>query len=203
MQIFHSIIQGPRDYQQDTYIAKDYIWGVFDGMGGHANGHLASEYTRMYVEQVQNPDRQMLSEAFKKAHDACIKARDGRGTTAIVGFLEGNKLIVANTGDSRCSVLRGEELILITQDQCTGSTLWNCLGGHIRDMGFEIVWSEVELQEGDLVFFTTDGLHDYLPKWKLQLIEASQADDPAVFLTEAAKPLTGDNCTAVALRYKE
>jgi PPM family protein phosphatase len=124
---------------QDSVLALEdlKLFGVFDGMGGHAGGDVASGIVRNYLAEVFQslPDGltlEQIQEELKKAlHDVnevVLKKGDedfklhGMGTTASVAKLwespEGEKkLIIANVGDSRVYVLRsGGEIEQVTLD---------------------------------------------------------------------------------------
>ena len=97
------------------------VFGIFmvaDGMGGHKNGGLASEYCiRTMAEHLVNniyfplvgPDnappasslQDILREGIQKADKAVNLKAPGGGTTLTAAVLIGNQLTIAHVGDSR------------------------------------------------------------------------------------------------------
>ena len=112
-------------------------FGVFDGMGGHTSGDVASEEAKNYVVQTLEKSPQGLSLAETQAelegvvfetHEQLLKlteenpALEGMGTTAlIVKIWEGargeRKVVIAHVGDGRAYVLRADgKMEQITRD---------------------------------------------------------------------------------------
>ncbi|MGV8980247.1 Stp1/IreP family PP2C-type Ser/Thr phosphatase [Clostridium sp.] len=105
------------------------IYAVADGMGGHNAGEVASELAiKIIIEYIkqnhQDPDfKKVLSEgiksANKKIYDMSIVSDSlkGMGTTITICFKKGEKMVVANVGDSSCYVIDSEKkLSKITRD---------------------------------------------------------------------------------------
>lgn len=121
-------------HNQDTAIIDQTkgLFGVFDGMGGHEAGDIASSEVaqailRYYdVHKVSRNPLEVEHEAktaFLYAHDALKKRLRGvmSGTTATIGQLyeaeNGATLFtVASAGDSRAYRLRGGVLETLTRD---------------------------------------------------------------------------------------
>lgn len=98
------------------------LYGVFDGHG--VNGHLVSQYLvdtlpNILSEQLRQYDvddttdhkivEQCLVKSFELVNQLLIDSVDCyySGSTAVISLLlNNNKLIVANTGDSRCMIAR-------------------------------------------------------------------------------------------------
>ena len=124
-----------REMNQDFYFSSDTAVGnlpnlfiVADGMGGHKAGDYASRYTieRVVASVSRNAGDEPVSiikEAINKANELLVaesredEAKRGMGTTLVVGTIIGNKLFVANIGDSRLYIVGGTEQIRqITRD---------------------------------------------------------------------------------------
>ncbi len=111
------------------------LYIVADGMGGHANGHVASKTAsriagRHIVENIylpllheegglnQNPIQEVMVNAVQAANTAVYAANpdsDG-GTTLTVALVLGRRLHIAHVGDSRLYLLIDGTLEQVTND---------------------------------------------------------------------------------------
>ncbi len=107
---------------------------VADGMGGEMCGEVASQLCAETVPKQlmdslspSEPDSadlaQCLREAVESANQAvyeraqCEQMCHGMGTTATAAALAGDRLVVAQVGDSRAYVVRNGSLVQLTRDQ--------------------------------------------------------------------------------------
>lgn len=122
-----------REMNQDYYFSSDTAVGnlpnlfiVADGMGGHKAGDYASRYTieRVVASVSRNTGEEpiaIMKEAINKANELLVaesredESKRGMGTTLVIGTIIGNKLFVANIGDSRLYVV-GQNMRQITRD---------------------------------------------------------------------------------------
>ena len=114
-----------RQGNEDNYYVRAPLFVVADGMGGAQAGEVASE---LAVQQFEGglPDGRPPAEALAgliQAANAEIhrQARDdpdraGMGTTVTAAYLDGDSVVVAHVGDSRCYLLRDGDLIRLTRD---------------------------------------------------------------------------------------
>ncbi len=106
---------------------KGRLYAVADGMGGHAAGEVASEqaintlFGRYYADP--NPDLpRSLERAFRAANAEIYNQaatnfeQSGMGTTLVAIVIQRDQLLVANVGDSRAYLVRGQQIEQITQD---------------------------------------------------------------------------------------
>lgn len=113
-----------RDHNEDSLIVAPPLFAVADGMGGHAAGEIASEIAvNVLAEQAPTrPDSDALGRAVEEANHAIIRAacegvgREGMGTTCTAAMLEGERLIIAQVGDSRAYLLHMGKLQQLTRD---------------------------------------------------------------------------------------
>ena len=103
------------------------VFIVADGMGGHKAGDYASKYT---VEVIEEQIREsQLTEAAGILDSAICSANSyirnmarenetlsGMGTTVVAATVLGDKLLVANVGDSRLYIVNDREIRQITRD---------------------------------------------------------------------------------------
>jgi protein phosphatase len=168
------------------------LLAVADGMGGHNYGEVAS---RLCLERLEEefrrtfslePDFQQAAALFRQAiervsHSLYELAREqpayaGMGTTLTAALLRGDRACVAQVGDSRAYLLRGQKLRLLTLDQTVGNFVdaeqRAHLEGHIKDMltqavgsqpGIEVVLTEIVTEPGDLLLMCCDGLYKPVP----------------------------------------
>ena len=162
---------------------------VLDGMGGHAAGEVASrmaadELARRYAEPGRDPG-ETLADAVRAANTAVFQAASqdpalkGMGTTCTALVVRGGMAWCAHVGDSRCYLVRGEEIFLMTEDHSAvmamvrngalsrdearqhpdKNVISRALGSHPAvDV---TVWPRpFVLQPGDRFLLCSDGLHD-------------------------------------------
>lgn len=110
-------------YEEDTI--KIYI--VADGMGGHNAGEIASsvavETTIEYVKASKfvADGREILTKAIiasnEKIYSLAQKNEDmnGMGTTITACLITGNKIFIANIGDSSCYIVNNN-IMKVTKD---------------------------------------------------------------------------------------
>jgi len=108
------------------------VLGVCDGMGGAAAGEVASQlavdiiYEKLSLADVpRNHDdlARRLVNAVEEAGGRIFgearadRTRRGMGTTATIAALLDGRLFVAQVGDSRAYVLRGDKFVQVSRDQ--------------------------------------------------------------------------------------
>jgi PPM family protein phosphatase len=110
------------------------LFVIADGLGGHADGQLASAITARIVaaelirsvhvslleERAQDSDSMPISESFFQAIDTAnhfIRLRTkGGGSTVIAVVVLANTAYVAHVGDSRAYIIDGSSVTQITHD---------------------------------------------------------------------------------------
>ncbi len=117
-----------RANNQDAVLVAEPVFAVADGMGGHAAGEIASEVAVESLQQGRATSRQELVEAVQRANRAVWERAEaepelrGMGTTLCVVALvpgagpDGDRVVVANVGDSRVYQLHDGDLDQITDD---------------------------------------------------------------------------------------
>lgn len=113
-----------RDHNEDSLAVAPPLFAVADGMGGHAAGEVASEIAVRVLSELapEHPDGEALGRAIEEANRAIIQAaregrgRQGMGTTMTAAILEGERLVIAQVGDSRAYLLHQGKLQQLTRD---------------------------------------------------------------------------------------
>ena len=113
-----------RDHNEDSLVVSPPLFAVADGMGGHAAGEVASEIAvNVLAEQAPaHPDANALGNAVVAANRAVLRGvhegvgREGMGTTCTAAMLEGERLVIAQVGDSRAYLLHQGKLQQLTRD---------------------------------------------------------------------------------------
>ncbi len=113
-----------REHNEDSLVVTPPLFAVADGMGGHEAGEVASEIAIKTLAELapQNADGEALARAVVAANLNVIKApregigREGMGTTLTAAILEGERLVIAQVGDSRAYLLHDGHLQQLTRD---------------------------------------------------------------------------------------
>jgi PPM family protein phosphatase len=237
-----------RDHNEDRFVLLPEfdVYVVADGMGGHQCGEVASRmatstiasYFRAHKDARNNsgPDgagpmsdvlRASLLEANSRIHRRAkmSSAHRGMGTTVVAAAFhrDDQTLYVAHAGDSRCYLLRDQELYQLTRDHSLleeamrtrpdisrselaylpANVITRALGVE-PTVDVEVTSHRVQLR--DVYLLCSDGLHGFVADEKIREILQT-----APILTNACVELVaeanrnggGDNITAVLVRIEE
>jgi protein phosphatase len=166
------------------------LLAVADGMGGHRSGEIASQLclrtlSRVLLSALRTGDARSvqasaaLVQAVKTASQVISQeaaqnpVHEGMGTTLTAALLRGMHLDVAQVGDSRAYVVRGETLTQLTTDQTVanymlamhhelprdsriGEMLVQAVGAQLN---VDVVLTGHELESADILLLCSDGLY--------------------------------------------
>jgi protein phosphatase len=201
------------------------LLAVADGMGGHAAGEEAA---RIAVESMEDFDPaskaldahfiQLIEASNQRIHASTLEKPSlrGMGTTLTAVFLKDERAHWAHVGDTRLYLFRKAELNRITHDHTVPGVLLKkgeiteqearlhplrnmllrCVGCDTR----EVDTGSFELQGGDIILLSSDGLHDLVAEEIMKSILGSNMDLQLKLdeLVSAALNAGGrDNITAV------
>lgn len=203
-----------REMNQDYYFATDTNLGnlpnlfiVADGMGGHKAGDYASRHTieRAVASISRNSSEEpvtIIQEAISKANELLVaesnedETKSGMGTTLVIATLVGDKLIVANVGDSRLYVIsdmvrqitRDHSLVdeMVRLGELNPSEARSHPDKNIitRAIGAQknvkADFFEVELAKDDYVLMCTDGLTNMVRDEEILDIVRSEKEPEAI-----------------------
>jgi protein phosphatase len=185
--VAHSEIGLVRKNNQDSAYVSPTMLMVADGMGGAAAGDLASAVAihQLAITDTEHPtgDAMLpaLSAAIKKASDVIADLvdndpqLDGMGSTVCGVIFDGEKLALANIGDSRAYRYRDGELTRLSRDHSWVQTLIDdgrlteaeALEHPHRSLILRVVNGQpqqvadlelVDVAEGDRLLICSDGL---------------------------------------------
>lgn len=184
-----------REQNEDSLVVRPPLFVVADGMGGHAAGEIASEIAVNTIAECapDYPDAELLGKAVEQANRDIINAaltgegREGMGTTCTAAILEGNKLVIAQVGDSRAYLLHGGQLTQITRDHSlmanmieagqltpeearvhpNRSVITRALGS---DPNTVADLYEINVEDGDRLLLCSDGLSSMLEDDEIQAV---------------------------------
>lgn len=113
-----------REHNEDSFLVKAPLFGVCDGMGGHAAGEVASGIAVQTIAEraPEHADEILLGAAVETANTAVIEGsisgmgKPGMGCTASCVLIENNLMSIAHVGDSRVYLLHAGTLVRITHD---------------------------------------------------------------------------------------
>src|SRR5438552_6809027 len=212
---------------------KGALFIVADGMGGHAACEVASEIavdtvSNMYYQEDSNDVAVSLLRAIRRANASIHQRaaedmlRTGMGTTCVAAVLRGNMAYIANVGDSRAYLLRGNHVKQISQDHswvaeqvraglltedqarthAQRNVITRCLGTQAE---VDVDVFHEELHDGDALVLCTDGLSGLVSDEELQRIVDQFVPQESVYhLVERANENGGpDNITAIVVRVQE
>lgn len=226
-----------REMNQDYVFSSDTAVGnlpnlyiVADGMGGHKAGEYASRYTteRVVAYTLRSKDTEpvtILKEAIHKANELLIveskedSAKQGMGTTIVCATIIGNKMFVANVGDSRLYVV-SDKIRQITRDHSLVEEMVRM--GEMdrkearkhpdkniitRAVGvsdsLEVDFFEVDLAKEDAILLCSDGLTNMVDDTTIYGImkENTSPEEQVNTLIHTANENGGrDNITAIIIR---
>ena len=137
--------------------------GVFDGMGGHQKGEVAS----LLASEAMDANFINISDYVNLANKNILDYQNkhteamGMGTTMTIVEIDKEKVLhLAHVGDSRCYVLNNRNLMQLTKDENVPgyqNVLTQALGSKEK---LKIQTKDFQLTSGDVVFLCTDGVYN-------------------------------------------
>jgi serine/threonine protein phosphatase PrpC len=220
-----------RTVNEDLALESLSLFAVADGMGGHVGGEIAARTAvdTLQTEFARKPSAEGLAAAIHEANKAVWERGHadadlrGMGTTMIAAALvatdEGDRLVLANVGDSRAYRLHGRDLAQLTTDHSVAEEL--VARGELseeeaavhphrhiltRALGVQPdvavdVWQLVP-EEGDRFLLCSDGLTNEVPPDRITDVLTRTRDprEAAESLVRMANQAGGnDNATVVVL----
>lgn len=213
------------------------IFGVCDGMGGAAAGEVASQlavdiiYEKMLSGGAPTTREELARRLVSTVEEAGLRifnearadrTRRGMGTTATVAALCDSRLYLAQVGDSRAYILRGDHLVQVTRDQSLVNQLIEA--GQLTEEEAEtfehnniilqalgtaetvqVDLTFADLEQGDVLMLCSDGLSGMIRSEDIRsaLLQAPDPLDACRLLTDRANQAGGhDNITVIVVRFE-
>jgi serine/threonine protein phosphatase PrpC len=233
-------MRDPDQLLRHKIVGKGTLLCVCDGMGGAAAGEVASLMAVTTVPEILRGDRtaeppagvvdddvaklaRQLRFAAEEANHRIFSeqqtnlARSGMGTTMTASVLRGDRMVIAQVGDSRCYVFRRGVLTQVTRDQSLVNQLLETGQITVEQAKYfehsnvilqalgvqedvEVQLSRVALKRGDRIMLCSDGLVGVISDEEIAAVMGS-VDEPAEaarLLIELANGAGGpDNITVV------
>ncbi len=212
---------------------KGRLYAVADGMGGHAAGEVASKkaiavlFRQYYTDP--NPD---LLHSLKRAFEAANAEihtqaktnfeQSGMGTTLVAAVIKGDRLLVANVGDSRAYLIREQWIQQISKDHSwvgeqveAGLLTEKEARQHVyrniitRSLGnrpeVEVDVFSQTIYPGDAIVLCSDGLSNEVHEDEIErIVSANDSQGAAKALIDLANKRGGlDNITTVVIKVGE
>jgi len=220
----------PTEGYSDTSNRDWGIYAVCDGMGGENYGELASMIAVAVLAEYQDTDlRESIYDYVDRANSIIcgeIKKNGARsGTTIAMLYIDGNKAVSFNIGDSRVYFLRKDELYLVSEDHTEAQEmvkrglitdeeakthkskhkLTQHLGVFPEENNVEpYISQEIKLKKNDMFLICSDGLTDMVGDDEIRMILSTEKTDAvgiAKMLSAAAQSYGGkDNATVVVVK---
>lgn len=218
-----------REGNEDSYLVREPMFVVADGMGGHLAGDVASQMAVDVITEdmdsgAAHGDRDSLVNAVKHANSAIYeKGRSdnnlsGMGTTLTLVFVADGEARLAHVGDSRAYLLRDGELKQLTDDH----TLVNRMvkEGRLRaedaerhpqrsvitralgvDANVKVDYRTLKLSTGDRLLLNSDGLTSMVDQETIQRVleETSDPEETAEKLVQLANEAGGEDNITVVI----
>ncbi|MGB7449373.1 MAG: protein phosphatase 2C domain-containing protein [Ornithinimicrobium sp.] len=220
---------GTKSRNEDSAYAGPELLVLCDGMGGHAAGDVASS---LIVGELVHLDgegdgaddmldvlKDSIAQANERLAEVSHESADsaGMGTTCIAMLRSGSKLAVANIGDSRAYLRRGNRVTQITRDHSFVQQLLDegrinateALHHPQRSLVTRVLTGKTddhpdlsvrELRAGDRLLLCSDGVTDYVAEDTVANILRSQGsagDIADQLIAISLRASTRDNITVV------
>lgn len=220
-----------------------HIFVVSDGMGGHNKGEIASKIaTTTVISAMENEKSQienfledgelqktmnLLIHSIKMANQVVYEESEkeeffGMGTTLVAAVIANDRLMVANVGDSRCYLIRNDEIKQLTRDNSfvqelvesgiitakeamthsQKNVITRAIG---TDCDIKVDTYEFELEDGDIIMLCSDGLSNMVKDEEILNISSSALtlEEQTNKLIDKALENGGlDNISLICIKYE-
>lgn len=216
MRVVHGTdIGNGRKINQDYYISdvKNGIYIVADGIGGYANGEIASSYAserlhrRMKALRYDDFDReirQIIYQVNGELVEYCNHSFGGvrMGTTALALKVFEEGIGFVSVGDTNVYGIRGNSIEQINRSHAfPGSEMRRVISSALGPDCLEQIDSGMIAEDYDYLVMCTDGLNKFVSDSAIVRIVRSQPFEKVAqaLIREALSTDGGDNITVIVL----
>ena len=209
------------------YLDKNDKAAVFDGVGGGADGEIASYLaakTFADYPPAEHWDRDLIQMLFETLHSAIRREKEegcyaSFGTTATAFFLDEDAVWIANSGDSPGFLYRNgtlslfskshtdaELIIALGADRKPTLTQYLGMGDDMFPVRIAPAIRKIRLCAGDRILLCTDGLTDMVSRDEIARVlqRCSSAEEAVIHLKKKALEMGGlDNFTVLLCDVRE
>lgn len=199
---------------------------IADGMGGHAQGALASravlDYLVAAIDRLADPATcaEVVEEANQRLFELMHQHQEalGMGSTIVGAVLRADRLVTFNVGDSRCYLFSAGQLVQLSHDDVAeeanyrpahrrSHALTQALGGSSLPLTVEPhISTDAPLASSETLLLCSDGLTDMVADNVLREV-LSKTTDPNTAVrhltAEAFRAGGHDNISLVVARLAE
>jgi len=196
--------KGPRESNQDRFIAEitniDYVAAaIADGVGGSNHGEISADRAvNLFIDLIHNSKKRTLASILIKIHNSIFEEGNqnielkGMLTTLSACVVSSNKLWFGHVGDTRIYVINNNQITRLTEDHSEAFQLVKEGKLSLDDLDLyprknvltdaigmkktpTIQTGTHELQLGDCILMTSDGVHGIVDdKTIFKLYKSSQ-----------------------------
>lgn len=219
-------LKTPLEYEGKSN--ENIIFGVFDGLGGHAHGEVASFHAATsflkeseFLKTVVMSGKEFFAKAiFSANEEICSAARKlgskGMGSTvASLNFFQ-DEVYACNVGDSKIFRIRDFQMVQISEDHTDEKilksiglnkkpSLMQYLGIPKEEMSIEPFVTKGELQRNDVYIICSDGVTDVLTSEKIyEIVKSNESLSESVrnILNEINVKSGADNATLIIAKVQ-
>ncbi len=193
---------------------KGALFAIADGVGGHALGREAAEFSvrSLLSDYYSTPETLGVGRSLDLVLNATnrwlvaqgrrCREYAGMATTLTAVVLRGNRFHLTHVGDSRAYLWRNGQLTQLTEDHVwPHPELANVLSRAVGlDDHFKLDYLEGEIQPGDRFLLLTDGAWSVLPKTQIEDLLAHTLDPQVAadaLADQAETSGSRDNCSCL------
>lgn len=174
---------GGHEINEDSYLEGENVLAVADGLGGHAQGEVASACAIRCIQKqcCKDCDEEKILEILETVNREVYDLGSSGRTTIAVAFLENDVFRYANVGDSRVYYFRDDKVFAQSRDHsvCQAavdmgtmcpeeirgsqdrSKLFKALGER-EALNLKKTYSPIVMRERDAFLICSDGFWEYV-----------------------------------------
>ncbi len=198
---------GARANNEDALLAKEGIWVLADGLGGHDCGEVASAETVQHVlsvwtESGKPVDKSSMMDMLDSANANLLALQQTNSryaamrTTLVYAVTDGKQLSYANVGDSRFYFFRNGRVVLQSEDHSVPAALAKIgqikyeeirnhedrnkllkVIGNSENLNLRQIPDAIQLCPGDAFLLCSDGFWEYIYEQEME-IDLAKSTDP-------------------------